>query len=77
MTLNCTLRIMHMKQFEGLMHSGSSPPNRHSSSRHPPPWLHPDQFGRLELEPMSRLGTVICRSGTLKIVPGSRDVSPP
>ena len=69
MALNCTFWILHMKQFQKLMHSGSSPPNRHSSYRHPPPWLHPDQFGRLELGPMSRLRTVGLQSGHVEDCP--------
>ena len=68
MTLNCTPCILHMKQFQRLMHSASSPPHRHSSYRHPPPSLHPDQFGRLELGPMSRRVSSGSRSGPLKIV---------
>jgi len=77
MTLNLALSILHMRQFQKLMHSGSSPPHGHSSYRHPPPSLHPEPFGGLGLGPISRQIVAGLQSGPLKIVPGSQDFSPP
>ncbi len=74
MAPNFACWILHMKQFQNLMYSGSSPPHRYSSYPHPPPSLHPDQFGRLELEPTSRRIVPGHQSDPLKIVPGSQDV---
>ena len=76
MTLNITLWITPMRQFQAFMDTGSPPQDRRHGCRHPPPSTHRNRFVRWDIEQMSEGLIPALWLGLLKIRSVRLDVPP-